>query len=84
MDFDMKVIDKGLQGKGHSVAFVKLAGDDGSSLKLILDSRSQLAAFELEEELTVRLCQEQRKIEDFADEERNKLRTEKEEIIEDA
>jgi len=69
MEFDMKVIDKGLQGKGHSVAFVKLAGDDGSTLKLILDSRSQLAAFELEEELTVKLCQEQRKMDDFHEEE---------------
>lgn len=69
MDFDMKVIDKGLQGKGHSVAFVKLAGEDGSTLKLILDSRSQLAAFELEEELTVRLCQEQRKMDEYKEDE---------------
>ena len=65
----MKVIDKGLQGKGHSIAFVKLVGDDGSTLKLILDSRSQLAAFELEEELTVRLCQEQRKMDEYKEDE---------------
>jgi len=56
---DMKVIDKGLQGKGHNTPFVKLVGEDGSSLKLILDSKSQLDDYQIEDELTVRLNAEQ-------------------------
>jgi len=69
MEVDMKVIDKGLKGKGHSVAFVKLVSEEGSALTMILDARSQLSAFELEEIYTVKIVQEQQK-----------LRLEKEEI----
>ena len=69
MEVDMKVIDKGLKGKGHSVAFVKLVSEEGSSLTMILDTKSQLSVFGLEEIYTVKIVQEQQK-----------LRLEKEEI----
>jgi len=62
MNVDMKVIDKGLKGKGHSVAFVKLVSEDGSSLNVVLDSRAQLSAFQLEEIFTVRISQDQQKL----------------------
>ena len=62
MEVDMKVIDKGLKGKGHSVAFVKLVSEDGSALTMILDSRSQLNEFELEDIYTVKIVQEQQKL----------------------
>lgn len=63
VSIDMKVIDKGLQGKGHSVAFVKLAGEDGSSMKIILDSRNDLYKFEIGEIYTVKVVCEQQKLE---------------------
>lgn len=62
MDIDMKVIDKGLKGKGHSVAFVKLVSEDGSALTVIFVSRSQLIDFDLEDIFTVRIIQEQQKL----------------------
>ena len=62
MEVDMKVIDKGLKGKGHSVAFVKLISEEGSALTMILDSRSQLSVFDLGEIYTVKLAKEQQKL----------------------
>ena len=59
---DMKVIDKGLQGKGHKIPFIKLVGEDGSTLKLVLESKSQLDDYQIEDELTIRLNQEQQKL----------------------
>lgn len=63
MNRDMKVIDKGLQGKDHNTPFVKLFGEDGSTMKIILDSKSQLADYTVEEMLTVRLNKEQTTLE---------------------
>ena len=62
MEIDLKVIDKGLKGKGHKTAVIKFAGECGSKLTLILDSRSDLMHFGLEEIYTVKIVQEQQKL----------------------
>jgi len=62
MIVDMKVVHNGLQGKGNKTAVVKLAGDDGSSLKLILDSRRDLDDYIIGEILTVKVVAEQMKL----------------------
>lgn len=70
MIIDMKVVHKGLQGKGNKTAVLKLAGEDGSSLKLILDSRRDLDNYVIGEILTVKIAAEQMKLteEDDVDE----------------
>lgn len=62
MIVDMKVVHKGLQGKGNKTAVLKLAGDDGSSLKLILDSRRDLDGYTIGEILTVKVAAEQMRL----------------------
>lgn len=59
---DMKVIGTGLQGKGHNIPFVKFVSEDGSTLKLIVDSKSQLKDYHIDDELTIRLSREQQKL----------------------
>jgi len=59
---DMKVVDKGLQGKGHKDPFIKLAAEDGSSLKMMLESRRDLDLFQIEEIYTVKIYTEQQKL----------------------
>jgi len=68
MIIDMKVVHKGLQGKGNKTAVVKLAGDDGSSLKLILDSRRDLDGYMIGEILTVKVAAEQMRLTEEEDE----------------
>jgi hypothetical protein len=58
----MKVIDKGLQGKGHKDPFIKLAADDGSRMKVMLESRSDLVRFDIEEIFIVKISQDQQKL----------------------
>lgn len=62
MEVDMKVIDKGLKGKGHKIPFVKLVGEDGDKLELILDSKSGLSDYQLEEVKTVKVVTEQQRL----------------------
>ena len=71
MQIDMKVVDKWLQGKGHKDPFIKLAADDGSQMKLMLESRSMLSNFVLEEWFTVELSQNQQTLEPEDDDPEN-------------
>lgn len=62
ISIDMKVIDKGLCGKGHSDPFIKLVGEHGSSFKVKLGSRAELDHYEIDEIFVVKIINEQQKL----------------------
>jgi hypothetical protein len=53
MQRDLKVVAKGLRGKGFTIPFVTFANNEGEKLTVNLATKQQLIGFEIDQQITV-------------------------------